>query len=328
MSVAIERQLAKFEFTEPDTSRDPWDCDFFAAPTPKSISTKDLVLHDLRSGKVEPRLEKHGFQVIHHKSALLGAEYSPESFQDDNVENIYLPEVVGVVKREIGASQVFILNCAVRMEPPEPPMDPATANGGPCGVPVDPNSIDLSKPILPGVAPRLSPARQMHIDYSPSGARQILRKLRKDIRDEAADIIAAEDAAVAGGDIDEYQGRRYAFLTFWRPLRTVSRDPLAVLDVTSFDADKELVEFANKQPGVDEAFITGLYLLQGHNADQHRWFWISEQKTDEVLLISLFDSFAAREGRSPGTPHGSPELSGITTESWRASVEVRLLALW
>jgi hypothetical protein len=327
MSVSSDHQLAKFQYSEPDTSRDPWDCDFFAAPIPKSISTKELVLHDIRSEKVEPRLETHGFQVIRHKSTLFGAEYSPEHFRDENVEKIYLPEVIDVVKREIGASEVFALNCAVRRDPPETPSDPVT-NGGPCGVPIDLNSTDLGKPVLPSAAPKLPPARDMHIDYSPNGARQILRKLRKDIRDASVDIIAAEDAAAAQGNIDEYQGRRYAFLSFWRPLRTVSRDPLAVLDITTFDADKELTEFVNKQPGADGAFIAGLYLLQGHKADQHRWMWISEQKTDEVLLISFFDSYAVRQGRSPGTPHGSPELSGITTENWRNSIEVRLLALW
>jgi hypothetical protein len=128
----------------------------------------------------------------------------------------------------------------------------------------------------------------MHIDYSPAGARQILRNVRKDICEEAEDIIAAEDATAAQGNFDHYHGRRYGIFSFWRPLKTVTRDPIAVLDPASFYAEMELAEFVNKQLGTNGPFLAGLHMLKGDNADQHRWFWLSEQNDDEVLLIQFF----------------------------------------
>jgi hypothetical protein len=167
----------------------------------------------------------------------------------------------------------------------------------------------------------------MHIDYSPDGARQILRNVRANIFEEARDIIEAEDAASVPV---EYKGRRYAFYSVWRPLRTVRRDPLIVLGPASFNAKQELVEFANKQPGVNGAFIASLHMLKGDNADSHRWYYASEQKNDEVLLIQFFDSYASRVGRPVGTPHGSPELLDKVYKDgeWRRSVEVRVTVFW
>lgn len=55
---------------------------------------------------------------------------------------------------------------------------------------------------------------------------------------------------------------------------------------------------------------------------------MSEQKTDEVLFFSLFDSYALRKGSFSGTPHGSPELKDVPTEIVKKSIEVRLVTLW
>ena len=83
----------------------------------------------------------------------------------------------------------------------------------------------------------------MHIDYSPDGARQILRNVRSDVREGAKDIIEAEDKAVAEGkDVSDYEGRRYGMFSVWRPLKKVLRDPVAVCDPNSIDFDRDLVE--------------------------------------------------------------------------------------
>jgi hypothetical protein len=333
MSSSTKCQPATVQYWEPDNYRDPSDCGFFAAPPPKTITTKEVQLHDIRLEKIEPKLKTHGFQVIYHKSSLLGNGYSSERFIDDNVENIYFPEVINLVKRELGPTQVFIFNCGIRKVPAPDTIvltsDPTFKRDGPCGIPLNLDSWVLEKPIMPSVAPRVPPARFSHIDYSAQGARAMLRYARKDVHEAAIDIIAAEDAAAEQGNIDDYQGRRYAFLSVWRPLETVLCDPLIVLDTkTLVDPTKELIESVNKQPGIDGPFLAGSYSLSARYADQHRWLWVSEQKNDEVLLFSLFDSYAAREKRFPGTPHVSPKLKDVSPEIVRKSIEVRLVALW
>lgn len=320
----------RITYVEPYIPSDPWDCDFFAVPKPKSILRKDVTLHNIRSdGIQEYKLDTHGFQVVKHKTALLNStKYSIDSFKDDTIlYNHYFPEVEDIVKRTTGARKVFILSCAIRDDAPRPPGEPGVTDG-PCGIPIDPDKFDITRPIMPSAARGVGPAREMHIDYSPNGARQLLRHRRATILDEANDIIEAEDAASLP---DEYQGRRYAIYGVWRPLKTVQRDPIIVLDPASFNAKQELVEFEIKQPGVNGAFIVGLQMLKGDNADSHRWCYISEQKNDEVLFIQFFDSYASREGRPVGTPHGSPEMLDTVHndgEEWRRSVEVRVAVFW
>jgi hypothetical protein len=326
-------QLATVEYWEPDLDfyPDPMDCGFFAAPPPKSITHKDFLLHDLHLEKDKPLLDTHGIQVVRHKSAFLENEFSHEKWTDHFVESNYFPEVVDLLKRELGVSDVFIFNSGIRNghapDTVEVTTDPNFKRDGPCGIPLDINNWVLEKPIMPSVAPKLPPARISHIDYSPDGARKLLRYARQDLRDAAADIIAAEDVADEGGNIDEYQGRRYAFLSVWRPLETILCDPIAVLDQKTM-VNGELVEAINKQPGINGPFLAGSYTLSAHNADKHRWLYLKEQQPDEVLIFSLFDSYAERRGARSGTPHGSPKLKDSPPGLTRRSIEIRLVVLW
>ncbi len=44
--------------------------------------------------------------------------------------------------------------------------------------------------------------------------------------------------------------------------------------------------------------------------------------------MQFYDSWAEREGRPLGSPHGSPELLGIGSGEHRESVETRVVAFW
>lgn len=110
--------------------------------------------------------------------------------------------------------------------------------------------MDLTKPYVGGNRPeqKVGPARAVHIDFSPKGARKMLRCLRKDILEGTGDIIASEDAMGGNGEGKDYVGRRYALYSVWRPLRTVKRDPIAVCDGRSIDYDQDLIEHVYKVP--------------------------------------------------------------------------------
>lgn len=113
----------------------------------------------------------------------------------------------------------------------------------------------------------------------------MIRCNRRDIAEAAADIIAAEDEAAVEGK--EYNGRRYTLFSVWRPLKTVGRDPISVCDPNSIVPKRDLVEFFNKQPGENGDFISGLHMLRGNHAKGQKWYWIREQKDDEVFVIQF-----------------------------------------
>jgi GA4 desaturase len=166
----------------------------------------------------------------------------------------------------------------------------------------------------------------VHIDSSPDGARQTLRNKRKDIVEEARDIVEAEDEALAAGQ--PYDGRRYAMYSVWRPLKTVKRDPIIMCDPNSIDVKRDLVESRNKSPGVKGDYLSGVSMLQLGNAEKQKWYWIREQEPDEVLFLQFYDSYAEQEGLPIGVPHGSPELIGVEEQEVRESVEARVIAFW
>jgi hypothetical protein len=144
------------------------------------------------------------------------------------------------------------VNVGIRLHPSLPPMktlaekaaNPSTEPER-CGVDIDPTTMDLSKPYIGGIkeSDKFGPARAMHIDFSPHGAANLLRHSRYGIRDDVGDIIEAEDGMKEG---DVYEGRRYALYSVWRPLRPVKRDPVAVCDGRSIDAERDLIEHVYK----------------------------------------------------------------------------------
>jgi hypothetical protein len=87
-------------------------------------------------------------------------------------------------------------------------------------------------------------------------------------------------------------------------LKKVERDPLAICDQNTIDMEKDLAEHITKQPSDIEDHFPGLSMLRGNNAKSQKWYWISEQDTDEVLVIQFYDSYAIREGRPWAAPHG------------------------
>ena len=62
---------------------------------------------------------------------------------------------------------------------------------------------------------------------------------------------------------------------------------------------------------------------------EHEWYWIKNQKPEEVLIIRIFDSEAERDNRgvAGGTMPSSVYLEGTEEEEARESVEVRCLVI-
>ena len=338
-ATTTEHQLGRIQYIDPETSVDPWDCDYFAIPRARSVTQHIHSLHDVGPEIFQDpspySLETHAFTAVKQKSVLHSPPHTKESFlSTETVEGVYLPEVISLVKSVTGAQKCFVVNYAIRHKEAEPPpkteaekaADPP-AEPERCGIKLDVARMDLTKPLIAGHKKReVGPARSVHIDYSPEGARKMIRCHRSDILEEMKDIIEAEDEAVASGK--EYTGRRYAFYSVWRPLKKVTRDPLAICDPNTIDAETDLIEHLNKHPSVNGDFVAGLYMLSGKEAEKQKWYWIKEQKEDEVYVIQFFDNYAEREGRPVGAPHGSPELMDLANEDLRESCESRVLAVW
>jgi hypothetical protein len=305
-----------------------WRSPDYVPSPPKSVLTHDNLLHDIGPEIFQDSspfsLETHAFTAVKHKSILQSPPYAKQSFfSEDTISEIYHPEVISLVKSVTGAKEVIIITDSVRSKEVVQPTKDTKRSPAANVLGWDMKSVMISGG---DQTPRLTPLRPPHIDYNAESARIMLRSFIPEVWEAAKDIIEAEDAAAASGT--EYKGRRYAFLSIWRPLKTVTKDPLALCDPNTIDPERDLAYTGLKRPSLKGDYIAGPVSLTGIRAQSQKWYWIKEQKEDEVYFLQFFDNYAEKEGRPLGVPHCSPELLDVKSGETRESIETRVVLFW
>lgn len=146
------------------------------------------------------------------------------------------------------------------------------------------------------------PVRRVHNDQTfVSGPRRV------------RDHLPANEAA-------ERLRHRFAIINLWRPLATVEQLPLALCDARSISPG-DLVPSDLVYP--DKVGETYSFL---HNPD-HRWYWFPRLRSDEPLLLKIYDSRA--DGTARLTAHSAfvhPDTRPDAPP--RRSIELRALVFW
>lgn len=348
---------------------DPWAFPYGKAPPALFASTvqhtfplKDFrheVFNEEYSIKTSREfLRKHGFTAVRHESKLHQSPYGHVAdFCDVQLmSTIYYPEIEELVKCVTGCSQVCITDSLVRMSDADNTVSDASWKKSTSSK----NHEDVDKPQTflhmhkPSPSP---PTRVPHWDCTPLGARQTVRQGSQEIIKIAkqAGIVTGEDTVCGAADStseesrdiveQNYYGPRYACFSVWRPVRKVTRDPLAMAPYLSVEMDSRfaIVPHQIKQPGVEGDWLKELATLKfkDHNSQNTidttgvglQWHYISNQENCEVLLIKSFDSAAlpsqnGTTGEAAGVPHASPDIGAAGFGDARASIEVRVLAFW
>lgn len=136
-----------------------------------------------------------------------------------------------------------------------------------------------------------------------------------------------------GRDSDELQtilaARAWQAINIWRPLKTIKRDPLAVLDTRSASPD-DFFRNTHKTDGGEEVetcwLTSGLQPGDPDNMSKHKWYYMHEQQSDELVLFKMFD---ARPGAtSNGTSHTAVHVPGTEGEPARNSIEMRAFVFY
>ncbi|RHZ54272.1 hypothetical protein CDV55_104666 [Aspergillus turcosus] len=143
------------------------------------------------------------------------------------------------------------------------------------------------------------PVLRPHVDFAPVHAPMFIKRIRPQT-------------------YQEYEGRRWQVINFWRPLSTVLRDPLAVADARTVPETDELVHVA--YPGTP--YETKSFLTMGGVEGMHRWYYYPEQKPDEVLAFKIYDS-APKHADARVVPHTSFRWLDVQDAPTRYSIEVR-----
>ncbi|KAJ6551351.1 hypothetical protein B0H19DRAFT_1157313, partial [Mycena capillaripes] len=217
----------------------------------KDVTEVRLPVHDLRS--LDPRafnIDTHGFAVLSHQSSLLPPLKPARAvdFADDALlKAVYWNEIIDLLKQQYGCRSVVIVNTTLRDLRVFPPLDPKNPrSAGPSYAPFFLVHSDYTPPSarehLRAITPAFFAANGREASTTPAARAEFFR-----LRDE---IIAAEDAAVARAGLQSHwdwdstgysdEAPRYAMASIWRPLETVRRDPLAVMDARSIHHERDV----------------------------------------------------------------------------------------
>lgn len=121
-----------------------------------------------------------------------------------------------------------------------------------------------------------------------------------------------------GDEAERLLKGRVRIINVWRPIgHPAYHRPLAVSDWRTLDPEHDLVPVRLIYPHREGSTFSVRY------NPAHRWYYLSEQAPDEVLLIKCYDS---EEDRARLTPHTSfVDTTSPKDAPLRESIEVRAL---
>ena len=130
--------------------------------------------------------------------------------------------------------------------------------------------------------------------------------------------------AIAGPMDKKFKKGRFLYINAWRNITDtpIGNDHLAVLDETSIVKPDDYIV----SELIDKSYSLQQYRLLDVNSKQHRWFYFSAMKKNEVILFKQFDSDTTLTGRLCfHTSFNNPNAPDCTA---RQSIEARGIAFF
>ncbi|CAD6445369.1 6b059853-dbd1-4f3a-bf40-c7bdab650e3a [Sclerotinia trifoliorum] len=209
------------------------------------VNPVKVTVHDIRGSEDQHTLDTTGFQIVNHVSQ------EKNFIDDENIKGDYYKETEELLKRETGASKIFIFDHTIRREAPNG-TDPA------------PITTETPKDNSSPVFVQRGPVQRVHIDQSYSAS---VNRVPYHLPEEA----------------DELLKGRFQIINVWRPIKTIFKDPLGVAAANSVD-EKDLVPIKLIYPDREGETYAVRY------DPGHKWHYLYKQTPAEVLLIKCFDS--------------------------------------
>jgi hypothetical protein len=147
-----------------------------------------------------------------------------------------------------------------------------------------------------------APAHSVHTDFTPAGA---LNQLSTIIREPT--------------ELAELKKGRVMIINVWRPLTTIKKDPLAVVNWTSVSSSRDIV--ANRMI-LSEHFWAELGQVRFDEG--HEWVYMEEQSPSEPLVFKQFDSKIEEGGMT--VPHSAFVDERFVDGEARRSIEIKMFA--
>lgn len=251
-----------------------------------NVARTQVRIRNMRGNEASYSLDKQGFQIAHMDSRM-------QNWRDEaELKRVFFPEVTELLKRELGAKDVFQYEYHVRSRTLEEALQQDSK----------------------GAADINGPVRRVHIDESAKSARR---------------EFAYHSSQLPEGN-EHLQGRQYGIYNVWKPIKTVYKDPLCLCDTRTLkDADLQGGEIT--VPGVGEIENYAIRAPGAEEEGRHEYAYLRAQEPNEAYLFRIYDSRmdggiqgeSEVDKRSHGAAHTSFIDPGTENAPARESVEVR-----
>jgi hypothetical protein len=160
-----------------------------------------------------------------------------------------------------------------------------------------------------------------------AGVREPVAQAHNDYTEESGPV--RKNAILESAGRQDLVGHEFALVNLWRPIIGPVQDtPLALCDAASVAFEDfvitEIHHFA--EGNVETPAHRGMIYSLHHNPGHH-WYFASEMRADEVLLLKCYDS--RRDGRARFMPHTGFRNPNCPSEfTPRESVEARTLVVY
>jgi hypothetical protein len=127
---------------------------------------------------------------------------------------------------------------------------------------------------------------------------------------------------------------RVVLLNVWRPLKRITRDPLAFLVPGSVKAEDRHEQIFQRPPNTFKVFgkpVGDYWLDTVSYSDQHEWVFLEHQQTDEPVIFVQWDSKGVEAGSfepNMSILHSSFVDDRYIHEPERASIELKMLVFF
>ena len=235
--------------------------------------------------------DKKGFELVDDNVDYLMLDF----FDNQKVISSYYSHCEKVIKEFTNAQSVFAFDHNIR-----------SASG------------KESKKMIKGGQQVQGPAHIVHGDYTLTSAPARLKQLSLPPgKNDTLSSILKGDESLIDPDIvtSALNGGRFAIINLWRNIvkEPVEVHPLALCDASSVSSDDLVVFEIHYSDRVGENYFAK------YN-DKHSWFYFSEMKHDEALLIKQWDS-AGELAKTKGLKSDSHLSDSPCTFSFHSAFE-------
>jgi len=249
-------------------------------------------------------LDEHGFTLV--DDAREHIDYK----NDDEILNQYYPACAELVKKTLGASEVYAFDHNVRSA-----------------------QLKRSSEDLKGGNAVQAPLFFIHNDYSRNSAPRRIRDLTSPPKfNDTLRKVLGDTPLIDPARVDELMARRWAFVNVWRNIKTtpVQMLPLGMCEGATVSTEDIVTFEIHYKDRVGENYFS-------RHAASHKWVYFPDATRDEAILLKCWDS-AGKDFAPTGCEKTVPATFSLHTAfedpsttpdaDDRESIEVRTIAFF